>query len=314
MCHDDGMTNAAGPALIISFAQDLDDRSRGGLLHRLAEAQLPASTGLELGHRGPGDGSPRVLALVTLMAEVSEVGATAVSGLGMAVGRWLRSVSQPDDPAFADLIDQPGQHVWRMSARDSGAAVPLLSRAAAQAAQDTPLTWNGLNWSGAAPGRTHPAVFIVYAHESSQHKADVLTLCEVLAASGVEPRVDMFYLDDRRDWQLWATSQITGADYVLVIASPGCRLVGDGTNAPGTHHGLQSEMRILRELYHSENAEWIRRILPVVLPGRSIDDIPLFLQPRTADHFALAEITAAGADDLLRILHRTPRFSPPPVR
>ena len=141
----------------------------------------------------------------------------------------------------------------------------------------------------------------------------MLRLCEVLAASGVEPRLDRWYLEERRDWQLWATRQITESDYVIVIASEGCRLVGDGKIDPGLNLGLQSEMRLLRELYHADNEQWTKRILPVVLPGHRIDDIPLFLQPHTADHFVLPEITAAAAEGLLRVLHRNPAFRPPPT-
>src|SRR6202142_1190289 len=277
------MATAAGePALIVSFAQGVEDGVRTELLCYLREARLPASAGWDLGYRGPEDGSPRVLALANLMAEVSDISANAISGLGMAVSRWLRSVSQPDDPAFADLIAQPSQHVWRLSPTDTPLAYGLLKQAAAGAAHDVPLAWDGLTWSGEEPDIPPPAVFVVYAHESGQHKADVLALCEILAANGVAPRLDRWYLDERRDWQLWATSQIMTADYILVIASESCRLVGDGTNAAGTHLGLQAEMRTLRELYQSDIHEWTRRILPVVLPGRSIDEIPIFLQPRTA--------------------------------
>jgi hypothetical protein len=70
-------------------------------------------------------------------------------------------------------------------------------------------------------------------------------------------------------------------------------------------------MRLLRELYHSDPGTWTRRILPVVLPGRSVGEIPLFLQPRTADHYMVTSFTPEGAGDLLRTLRGKPSCPPP---
>jgi hypothetical protein len=43
-------------------------------------------------------------------------------------------------------------------------------------------------------------------------------------------------------------------------------------------------------------------MLPVVLPGRSVNEIPIFLQPWTADHYLVKHLTVAGAAGLLRHL------------
>lgn len=110
-----------------------------------------------------------------------------------------------------------------------------------------------------------PRIFVAYAHDTNQHKALVLQFCRFLVSAGLDVHVDQWYMDRRRDWQLWGSNQIRAADFVLVITSPACRRVGDGDNDPQTNLGLQSEMRTLRELYHSE-ASWRERILPVVLP------------------------------------------------
>jgi len=260
----------------------------------------------------PDDGTSWIVALLDLLADVTEIGATAIADLGRAAGVFLRTVSASRDATYVEFSDWPGQGVWRSGAAGSPPGYWLLARAASPPA-DTPVAWNGMSGSAGRPGRPHPTVFVSYAQESPRHKADVLRFCAVLAASGVEPRLDCGYLEERRDWQLWATQQITEADYVIVIASESCRLVGDGKNDPGVNLGLQSEMRLLRELYHADNEMWTKRILPVVLPGRRIDDIPLFLQPRTADHFVLPEITATAAEGLLRILHREPASQRPSV-
>ncbi|MEV5411281.1 SEFIR domain-containing protein [Thermopolyspora sp. NPDC052614] len=156
-----------------------------------------------------------------------------------------------------------------------------------------------------------PRVFVSYAHESDDHRRAVLSLCVLLVSCGVDVHVDRWYLEVRRDWQVWATRQILDADFVLVVASEQCRQAGDGTGPVHGRLGLRSEMRLLRELYHADPDTWTRRVLPVILPGRGVHEIPLFLQPRTADHYVVTSFTPEGADDLLRILHGTPSCSPP---
>jgi hypothetical protein len=149
-----------------------------------------------------------------------------------------------------------------------------------------------------------PQVFVSYAHDSQLHKRSVRRLCELLAKSGIDIRVDCWAAGERRDWQVWTTAQILEADFVIIVASRACQWVGDGAITPGTHPGLQSEMRTLRELYHRDPDTWTKKMLPVVLPGRSVNEIPLFLQPYTADHFIVPSITPAGVKDLLRAMTR----------
>ncbi|WP_246277671.1 tetratricopeptide repeat protein [Phytohabitans rumicis] len=58
---------------------------------------------------------------------------------------------------------------------------------------------------------------------------------------------------------------------------------------------------------------WERKVMPVVLPGRSVDEIPLFLQPYAASRFPVTELTVAGAESLLRVLTGQPLDETPPV-
>jgi SEFIR domain len=167
-------------------------------------------------------------------------------------------------------------------------------------------------WVAALPEPvSRPRVFVSYAHDSAAHKEDVLDFCEFLVGVGVDVHLDRWYLDERRDWRRWAAAQIQHADFVIVVASPVCRLVGDGIVELDGHRGLQSELRFLSELCHRDPEVWIRRILPVVFSGRSIDDIPLFLQPRTADHYRIADFSMEGAEELLRVLTRQPPYRRP---
>jgi hypothetical protein len=154
-------------------------------------------------------------------------------------------------------------------------------------------------------------VFVAYAHDTIEHKADVLTFCRLLQSCGVEVHMDQWDSTERRDWQVWATNQITSSDYILVVASQICRQAGDGAVLP-RHEGIQAEMRTLRELYQRDPV-WRRKTLPVVLPRASVDDIPLFLQPHTADHYPVRELSRNGIENLLRVVTGSPAHVRPPL-
>jgi hypothetical protein len=159
----------------------------------------------------------------------------------------------------------------------------------------------------------HPRVFICYAHDSPAHIHLVREFAEFLRIAGIDAHLDRWYEGGRQDWQRWMTIQILAADFVIVIASPVCKLVGDGRNRPDERRGLWAEMNLLRELYLAPSGAWPSRMLPVVLPGSSVDDIPLFLQPRAADHYVLDEVSTVAADRLLRHLTGQQPYDKPPL-
>ncbi|HUC57971.1 MAG TPA: SEFIR domain-containing protein, partial [Streptosporangiaceae bacterium] len=209
-----------------------------------------------------------------------------------------------DDPAAlkVDLSRLDSTGVWNIE----------LVRPAGDRARIT-LTENG--WATLVDLRASaagPRVFISYAHESEDHKRSVSQFAAFLITEGMDVRIDSEDNQGRRDWQLWASKEIRAADFVLVIASPQCREVGDGDEPPDVPRGLRAEMNTLRELYYSEPHVWPKKILPVVLPGRSVREIPIFLQPYTADHYDVASFTDEGARPLLRHLRHPPEQRHPP--
>ncbi len=298
---------------IIRFAEDVAPAERAVLLTDLATAGLAASTGLDLGDRGPSTDGNRPLAAVAYLAGLAaaplETGAVVCGTLA----GWLRKVAAPGEPAYAELDDKQTGNVLRISGTDGELAWRALD-SAWKWTGELPLRWNGVQWAhddDEIPS-PRPTAFVSYAHESEAHKADVLRLCDLLAACGVEPWLDRFALDVRRDWQLWATNSIREADHVLVIASPTCQVIGDGgRTSPEANRGLKAEMRILRELYQADNERWTKKILPVILPGRTVAEIPLFLQPHSADHFRVTAFTEEGAAGLLDVLLGRPPFPGP---
>ncbi|MER5262753.1 SAV_2336 N-terminal domain-related protein [Actinosynnema sp. NPDC002837] len=139
-----------------------------------------------------------------------------------------------------------------------------------------------------------PRVYISYAYDTPEHVESVLRFATLLRQQGVDARLDLWASDRRRDWAAWAVEQITAADFVVVVASPALRTTRE--------NGLIEQILLRREDLSSYQALHSRRILPVVLPGGSVDDIPAFLRPHTSTHYRLTEFTPEAVEDLVRAL------------
>ncbi|MFC8043328.1 SEFIR domain-containing protein [Nocardia sp. NPDC057353] len=153
--------------------------------------------------------------------------------------------------------------------------------------------------SGRNPG-VPPRVFVSYSHDSPEHKDLVLEFATFLRReAGVDVRLDSWDDYQRRDWSLWAIEQLTEADFILVIASPEYKRRADGTAAADEGRGAQFEAAIIRDGLTRDLRAETRRVLPVVLPGRSIDEIPVFLAAHSTTRYEIEEFTTEGVNDLL---------------
>lgn len=159
-----------------------------------------------------------------------------------------------------------------------------------------------------------PRVFISYAHDSSEHKQSVLTFGKLLREQlGIDAHLDEWYVDERRDWSEWALQQLESADFVLAIASPKFRERTDGQGDPAEGRGSRHEGALMRDKMTEDRATWLRKILPVVLPGQSLTGIPQFLLPYSATHYFVHRLTPDGILELRRVLVRRPRHPLPPL-
>jgi hypothetical protein len=165
-----------------------------------------------------------------------------------------------------------------------------------------------------APSTEHPRAFVCYAHESEDHKETVREFTEFLRAHGIDAQSDRWQQDSRRDWHVWAEGQIRAADFVLVIASPLCKVIGNGGGDPRKNSGLRTELTLLRELNQRYPDEWQGRMFPVILPSFTMDDIPDFMKPASADHYEVTDFTIEGAETLLRHLTKQEPYVAPPVK
>ncbi|RKT55360.1 toll/interleukin-1 receptor domain-containing protein [Saccharothrix australiensis] len=158
-----------------------------------------------------------------------------------------------------------------------------------------------------------PTVFVSYVHGTDEHKRQVLEFARFLRAHGVTAVLDRWTTVARKDWYPWIVAEILRADHVLAIASGPYRDVFDGRTPATRYRGSQAEAALLRELLHGDRDTWLPKILPVVLPGRHADEVPLLLQPHSCDRYQVTGFTESGAEDLLRVIHRKPKHIAPPV-
>ncbi|RKT55359.1 SEFIR domain-containing protein [Saccharothrix australiensis] len=164
------------------------------------------------------------------------------------------------------------------------------------------------------PSTPRPRVFVSYANDSDEHTDAVHRFAARLRGElGVDVRFDLWERDRRRDWQEWAVRQIEEGDFVLAIASPRYKRLARPDSASLYDAASREEavsrddaafqLVMLREHLAVDRPRWLPKILPVILPGYSADDLPAFLQPYTATRYVIP----AQLDELLRVLTGQPR-------
>jgi WD40 repeat protein len=141
----------------------------------------------------------------------------------------------------------------------------------------------------------------------------VLEFSQLLRDCGVDAELDLWADDGRRDWSDWAAKQLRDSDFTLVVASSAYKRRAEGTASPEEGRGSKYEAGLIRDKLTQDRDVWVARILPVVLPGCSVEDIPDFLQPYAGTRYEITSITRAGIEDLLRALTGQARHVRPPL-
>lgn len=152
------------------------------------------------------------------------------------------------------------------------------------------------------PGR----VFISYAHDHDKHVDEVRNLYRLLRCCGIDAELDLPADERREDWALWMLRGIRDSRRVILVGSPEYKRRADGDAGPGEGAGVQWEARLLRSLVYDDPVAALDRIIPVVLPGGSANDLPSWLGGRAHTHYAVDDFTVEGAQRLLRLLTGQP--------
>jgi tetratricopeptide (TPR) repeat protein len=170
-----------------------------------------------------------------------------------------------------------------------------------------------MNDAAAGSSRVPVRVFISYAHDDGVHEERVREFWLFLRAQGIDARLDLPAAEQRVDWAEWMTQQVRDADRVLVIASPAYKWRAEGDAGPDEGRGVQFEARLIRDLFYADQQAGLGRFVPVVLPGCSATDIPLWLGPASTAHYRVGEYTVVSAEKLLRLLTGQPAEVEPPL-
>lgn len=158
-----------------------------------------------------------------------------------------------------------------------------------------------------------PRVFFSYSHDSEEHKTQVRRLATLLHSRiGLDVVLDQWHDNVRIDWSLWATRNLKAADFIIVVASPLYRARAEGDAPPDEGRGAQFETAIIRNKLTKDLEDGTRRVLPVVLPGHSIDDIPEFLTPYSTTRYEIPDITDDGVAELLTAITGRGKHPMPP--
>ncbi len=147
---------------------------------------------------------------------------------------------------------------------------------------------------------TAPRVFVSYAHDSDGHKAEVRSLCELLADHGIDILLDQWVVD-KTIWSEWA-ERLCEADFVIVIASPLYKARVDGGRSHDHGTGVLYEARLLRDLVVGFPDSGHGRILSVLLPGHGPEEIPRFLLPHSGTYYRVPRISEDGVTQLIVVL------------
>jgi len=157
-----------------------------------------------------------------------------------------------------------------------------------------------------------PRVFVSYARDSPEHTDRVRLFARLLRAEiGLDVHLDQWYDARRHDWSAWTIDQLDNADFILAVASPSYRRSFDGTAQPYEDRRAQLEAARIRDHLTKDLRGGTEQVLPVVLPGQSAQDIPVFLSPHSTTTFHVEELSRTGVSALIAAITGYERYPLP---
>ena len=156
-------------------------------------------------------------------------------------------------------------------------------------------------------------VFILYRRSSPEQAESIRRLWRMLRGNGIDARLDPTP-DESADPILWLQRELAEADFILIVGSPdlGTRdQVAEGGPTPDWEELVEEALRASSRHQHA-------RVLPVLLPGGSRDDLPGYIGDISDTYYPIRDFTVSGAEALLRVLtgqpaETVPALGPVPV-
>jgi hypothetical protein len=162
-------------------------------------------------------------------------------------------------------------------------------------------------------------VFISWAHthpswtkaQTTAWETDVATFAARLRRLGIRADVDLFHLDEPKDWTRFGPAQVRAARFTLVVMSQAWAERWSGTNSPHEGAGAAAEADTLKGLFAQDQEAWQRRVVLIMFPDVGSDVVPPDLQ-----RVARVPVDPTEPDSfeaLIRMLTEQPRYPKPPV-
>lgn len=143
-------------------------------------------------------------------------------------------------------------------------------------------------------------------------EGQVYAFATLLREMEIDADLDLFHSSEPTDWARFGQRAIRESDYVLVAVSQTWRRAWDGELEAGNSSGTVAETNQLRGLFQRDPDEFLRRVIPVTLPGVSVAEIPEEL--RATSHWSrVTPLDETGIEDLYRRLTRQPAYPKPPL-
>ena len=153
-------------------------------------------------------------------------------------------------------------------------------------------------------------VLISYRHESVEHAERVLQLAQRLRADGIDARLDRFVPPPAEGWSHWMDGELSKADRVVIVCSPGYLQSAQRSGTEGEGLGVSWEWHsIRREFYETRGSG--QRITPVLF---GLDDKKLV--PKEAwdrPRYLVDSLGGTGYKSLVRDLLGLPEIVPVPL-
>ncbi|MBZ4329266.1 toll/interleukin-1 receptor domain-containing protein [Corallococcus sp. AS-1-12] len=121
-------------------------------------------------------------------------------------------------------------------------------------------------------------VFISYAQEGKIHNKRVRKIADRFRKDDVNCMIDQYVEGTPEEgWPQWMENQLVEADYVLIVCTATYLRRYELKEAPGKGLGAVWESMLTRQLLYAMQGR-NKTIIPVLLEGASVDDIPLALK------------------------------------
>lgn len=150
------------------------------------------------------------------------------------------------------------------------------------------------------------------AEERAEWRDSVLKLTHLLRENGIAADLDLFHSHETTDWARFGPSRIKSSRWVIVAVSETWRRAFEGESDPTANAGAVAETNALRGMFSTDQSDFQRRVVLVLLPGRESSELPQELRATTS-WVAVPELTLDGIEELLRIFHNQPAYPMPAV-